>query len=115
VVGLAVTIANWNAISAALGERNRRRKPRLSVSAMGDLNMVFHDIESRALASVAYDGDKQRLQVRFRDGSRYAYLNVTAPLYESLLAAPSPGQYFNTHIRSKFAHERESAAPDHVV
>ena len=30
VVGLATTIARWNEIAAALGERSRKRKPRLS-------------------------------------------------------------------------------------
>jgi len=29
-LGLATTIARWNEISAALGERNRKRKPQLS-------------------------------------------------------------------------------------
>jgi hypothetical protein len=30
VVGLANTICRWNEIAAALGERNRKRKPQLS-------------------------------------------------------------------------------------
>jgi hypothetical protein len=29
-VGLATAIARWNEIAAALGERNRKRKPQLS-------------------------------------------------------------------------------------
>lgn len=29
-VGLATTIARWNEIAAALGERSRKRKPQLS-------------------------------------------------------------------------------------
>ena len=30
-VGLATKIARWNEIAAALGERNRQRKPQLSM------------------------------------------------------------------------------------
>lgn len=67
--------------------------------------MLSQQIQSSALALVAYDGEKRQLHVRFRDGSRYVYLNVTASVYHCLLAAASPGRYFNQHIRSRFAHE----------
>jgi hypothetical protein len=34
-VGLALTIARWNDIAAALAERNRQRKPQLSTLSGG--------------------------------------------------------------------------------
>jgi hypothetical protein len=35
-VGLEATIARWNEIAAALGERNRKRKPQISENALRD-------------------------------------------------------------------------------
>jgi len=57
------------------------------------------------LSSAAYSDDR-RLQLWFRNGTIYQYLDVPPDIFESLLAAESKGQYFNRHIRDQFHYNR---------
>jgi hypothetical protein len=59
-------------------------------------------VESSTLATVAYDEDRELLQLRFCSRAVYQYFGVPAALYQSLLAAPSKGRYFNHAIRGRF-------------
>jgi hypothetical protein len=59
-------------------------------------------VESTTLATVAYDVDRELLQIEFRDRTSYQYFNVPADVHESLLRAPSKGIYFNRVIRGQF-------------
>ena len=61
-------------------------------------------VESSSLAKVAYDNQREILQVEFRDGSVYQYLGVPLQTYQNLLRADSKGGYFNHHIRRPFPH-----------
>lgn len=70
--------------------------------------MRIHTIESRAITVIAYDDATRRLQVQFRDRSVYTYVDVPEPHYLGLLHAPSPGAYFNMHIRGKYRHQPSS-------
>ena len=56
-------------------------------------------LESKTLATVAYDADHQLLQIEFRDQTTYRYFNVPTDVYETLLRASSKGSYFNRVIR----------------
>jgi hypothetical protein len=58
--------------------------------------------DSTTLAAAAYDGRHERLELDFRDGTRYAYSGVTPNLYRDLLRANSKGSFFNRHIRGCF-------------
>jgi hypothetical protein len=62
-------------------------------------------VESSALATVAYDYQRAILQVTFRDGAIYHYLDVPASGFEDLLRADSKGAYLNSHIRRRFPHQ----------
>ena len=66
-------------------------------------------VESTTLATVAYDADRQLLQIEFRDRTTYRYFNVPIDVYETLLRAPSKGSYFNRVIRGRFANVRMHA------
>ena len=59
-------------------------------------------VESTALVGMAYDSQRNLLEVEFRDGSVYQYLAVSAQVYENLLRAESKGTYFNREIRPRF-------------
>ena len=61
---------------------------------------------SNAVASYDYDPENKTLRIEFNNQSIYDYRDVPESIYESLKAAPSVGQYFNTHIRDKYGFDR---------
>jgi hypothetical protein len=61
-------------------------------------------VQSTTLTTVAYDADRELLQLEFRDQTVYRYFDVPAHLHENLLRASSKGSYFNALIRGQFAH-----------
>jgi hypothetical protein len=63
-------------------------------------------VESTTLATIAYDADRELLQIEFRDRTTYRYYNVPDEIHKTLLRAPSKGSYFNRVIRGQFAHAR---------
>jgi KTSC domain-containing protein len=63
-------------------------------------------VESTTLAALGYDEVHEILQLEFRSRAIYRYFGVPAPVYESLLAAPSKGKYFNRAIRGNFRYAR---------
>jgi len=63
-------------------------------------------VASTTLSTVAYDADRQLLQLVFRDRTAYRYFDVPAEVYEALMHAQSKGVYFNSSIRGRFAHVR---------
>jgi hypothetical protein len=63
-------------------------------------------VESSTLATIAYDGNRQLLQLEFSSRAVYQYLGVPTVVYEELLHAPSKGSYFNQVIRGKFPYRR---------
>ena len=65
-------------------------------------------VESSTLATIAYDGTGELLQLEFNSGALYQYFRVSATVYEALLRAPSKGSYFNQAIRGKFPYRRIS-------
>ena len=66
------------------------------------LDTTFVDLNSSALARVAYDESRQDLLIEFHDGSVYVYRGVTAIVYRELLTAESHGRYFNRKIRNAY-------------
>jgi hypothetical protein len=59
-------------------------------------------VQSKLLASMAYNHDQAKLQLEFRDGTVYQYFQVPRQTYQSLLQADSKGTYFNRRIRTVF-------------
>jgi hypothetical protein len=59
-------------------------------------------LDSTLLATAAYDGCGQKLQLDLRDGTRYEYSGVAPGLYRDLLRATSKGSFFNRYIRGRF-------------
>jgi hypothetical protein len=58
---------------------------------------------SSVIRAFAYDSDRHSLAVEFISGRRYRYDDVPQPIVEAMRAARSKGQFFNTHIRDRFA------------
>jgi hypothetical protein len=65
-------------------------------------------VESSTLATIAYDGTRELLQLKFNSYALYHYFGVPATVHEALLRAPSKGSYFNQAIRGKFPYSRIS-------
>ena len=63
-------------------------------------------VESSCLASIAYDAAARILEVEFRRGTVYRYLDVPAAVYDALMLAPSIGRFFASSIRNHFAYMR---------
>ena len=59
-------------------------------------------VESTTLATVAYDADRELLQIEFHHRGIYQYFGVPSAVHAALLRSPSKGQYFNHAIRGKF-------------
>lgn len=43
----------------------------------------------------------------FRSGRCYVYKDVPREVYDAMKSAFAKGEFFNTHIRSRFAFERQ--------
>jgi hypothetical protein len=68
-------------------------------------------VESTTLITIAYDLDRQLLQLEFRDRAIYHYFDVPVDVYQGLVRAPSKGGYFNRSIRGRFVHTRVETKP----
>lgn len=63
-------------------------------------------VSSTTLATVAYDGIRNLLQLEFRSRAVYCYFGVPPSVHEALLTAPSKGSYFNQAVRGRYAYVR---------
>ena len=59
-------------------------------------------VDSSSLRSVGYDAATLTLEVEFRNGSVYRYLDVPTGLWTSFRRAPSMGKFFQEHVRDQF-------------
>jgi hypothetical protein len=59
-------------------------------------------VESTALASVGYSKKLRALEIEFRNGAIYRYLEVEPTLYEDLLKASSKARFYDHNIRHKY-------------
>jgi hypothetical protein len=63
-------------------------------------------LESSALTAVAFSPESNVLEVEFRNGLIYEYLDVSCSIYEQLLTASSKGAFFGRFIRNCFPYRR---------
>ncbi len=68
-------------------------------------------VDSSAIASVGYSPDERVLEVEFRSGRVYQYLDVSAKEHEALMTAGSMGRHFNRRIRDRYR-RRELPRPE---
>ena len=66
--------------------------------------MNYQPIKSSNLASVAYDPLRQVLGVQFIGGRKFEYPSVSPEQYAQMMAAPSIGSHFSSHIRVRKSH-----------
>jgi hypothetical protein len=59
-------------------------------------------VQSTALSSVGYSKRLRALEIEFRNGATYRYLNVDPAIYRELMLAPSKARFYNEKIRRKY-------------
>ena len=59
-------------------------------------------VESSALATVGYSKKLRALEIEFRNGAIYRYLDVAPDVYEGLLHAQSKARFYDDNIRRKY-------------
>ena len=59
-------------------------------------------VESTALAKVGYSKRLRALEIEFRNGAVYRYLEVAPETYEALLHARSKARFYDQNIRHKY-------------
>ena len=64
--------------------------------------MRRQSVDSSAISSVGYDVRRSMLEVKFRRGAIYGYLEVPPQVWKDFLKAPSKGRFFSQHIRGQY-------------
>ena len=59
-------------------------------------------VESSAIATVGYSKSIRALEIEFRNGAIYRYLDVPANVYEALLRARSKARFYDENIRHRY-------------
>jgi hypothetical protein len=59
-------------------------------------------IESTALATIGYSRRLRALEIEFRKGAIYRYLDVEPAVYEAFLHARSKARFYDENIRRKY-------------
>ncbi len=62
---------------------------------------------SSNIAQISYDADTSDLDVEFRSGRTYRYLNVPASIWRGFQRATSFGEYLNRVIKPRYTYEEQ--------
>jgi hypothetical protein len=59
-------------------------------------------VQSTAIAAAGYSKRLRALEIEFRNGAIYRYLEVEPAVYDALLKAPSKARFYDENIRHKY-------------
>ena len=59
-------------------------------------------VESTALAAVGYSKKLRALEIEFRNGAIYRYVDVAPDVYDALISARSKARFYDANIRHKY-------------
>ena len=68
--------------------------------------MTFKTFNSSTLHQMVYDEETKILEVTFKRGAVYRYINVPHGIVNELINAKSAGKYFNGNIAKIFKYEK---------
>jgi len=78
-------------------------EPPKALDSTGIVSHLKRDpVQSTALATVGYSKRLRALEIEFRNGAIYRYLDVPPSIYRDLMIAPSKARYYDENIRRKF-------------
>jgi KTSC domain-containing protein len=66
--------------------------------------MKRQPVDSSSLVSIGYDSATRVLEVEFRKGGIYQFLDVPEFLFRGLSLSQSKGTFFNRNIEDRFAY-----------
>jgi len=64
--------------------------------------MERQKVNSSNIKSIGYETESNTLEIEFKDGGVYQYLNVPESIFKGLMSASSHGSYFHKHIKDKY-------------
>jgi hypothetical protein len=77
--------------------------PSKAPDSRGIISHIKRDaVQSTALAAVGYSKRLRALEIEFRNGAVYRYLNVDPTIHHALMVAPSKARFYHENIRRKF-------------
>ena len=77
--------------------------PRTAPDSTGIISRIKREpVQSTALASVGYSRRLRALEIEFRNGAIYRYLEVDPAIYHELMIAPSKARFYDEKIRRKY-------------
>ena len=75
------------------------------------ISRIHHTaVESHGVAAVGYSKRLHALEIEFRHGGTYRYLDVPPAVHREMLACDSTARYYNSHIRGRYRAVRVRAA-----
>ncbi len=63
-------------------------------------------VQSSSLVGIAFARERRVLEIEFRSGAAYRYLDVPPAVFEEMKRAESKGRYFSQFIRGKYEFQR---------
>lgn len=63
-------------------------------------------VTSSNIVSIGYDEASKTLEVEFKDGVVYQYLDVEADKHANLMNADSHGKFLNAQIKGQYRYQR---------
>ncbi len=64
--------------------------------------MVRTSVSSSNIRSIGYDAKAQILEVEFKSGGIYQYLNVPEDVFDRFMAASSKGRFFDQRVKDRY-------------
>lgn len=64
--------------------------------------MSMRPLRSSAISAAGYDPETRTLEIEFVSGRSYTHPDVPPYVFENLLAAESPGRYYQQNIKGVF-------------
>jgi hypothetical protein len=61
-----------------------------------------HESGPSGIREAVYLADRRELQITFKSGRAFAYVEVPQSMYDAFQASPSKGAFFNIAIRGRF-------------
>jgi hypothetical protein len=59
-------------------------------------------VKSRIIASLAYDSERRKLHIVFKNNEVRLFAGVPQKVVSDMVSSPSPGQFYIDHIRKNF-------------
>ena len=69
------------------------------------------NVTSNAFRTVAYDKERQRLEIEFHNGRRYEYHGISPGTHYNLINADSIGTFFHRNIKLNLQYKSRELGP----